>query len=70
LVLEGCGRLVPPGDVDRLAGAISDILNDPEEARALGQRARARCLEHYSMQRVGERLLDVANRVLRGKGEL
>ena len=40
-----------------------------EEARALGERARARCLEHYSMQRVGERLLDVANRVLRGKGE-
>ena len=40
-----------------------------EEARALGERARGRCSEHYSMQRVGERLLDVANQVLRGKGE-
>jgi len=69
LVLEGCGRLVPPGDVDSLAGAIADMLNNPAEARALGERARARCLEHYSMQRVGEGLLEVVNQVLRGKGE-
>ena len=70
LVLEGCGRLVPPGDVERLAGAIADMLNNADEARVFGQRARERCLEHYSMRRIGERLLEVVNQVLRGKGEL
>ncbi len=70
LVLEGCGRLVPPGDVERLAGAIADMLNNADEARVFGERARERCLEHYSMRRIGERLLEVVNQVLRGKGEL
>ncbi len=64
--LEGCGRLVPPGDVAQLAGAIAELLNHPAQARALGERARARCLEHYSMERVSEKLLSVVNHVLAG----
>ncbi len=64
LVLEGCGRLVPPGDVDKLAAAISELLSNPEEAHALGERARARCLESYSMQRIGEKLFKVVRRVV------
>ena len=63
LVLGGCGRLVPPGDIEMLAAAISELLSDPEEARALGELARARCLERYSMQRIGERLSEVISRV-------
>jgi len=51
------------------AGDTTDGSDFAEEPRALGERARGRCSEHYSMQRVGERLLDVANQVLRGKGE-
>jgi glycosyltransferase involved in cell wall biosynthesis len=70
LVLEGCGRLVPPGDVDELAEAICELLKNPDEARALGERARARCLELYSMQRVGERLREVVNHVLRACGQV
>ncbi len=63
LVLEGCGRLVPPGDVYELAAAISELLSNPEEARALGEQARARCLESYSVQRIGERLFEVVRKV-------
>ena len=63
LVLEGCGRLVPPGDVEKLAAAISELLSYPEEARVLGERARARCLESYSMQRIGEKLFEVVRQV-------
>jgi glycosyltransferase involved in cell wall biosynthesis len=63
LVLEGCGRLVPPGDVDALTAAISELLSDPVAARALGERARARCLERYSMERIGTSLFEVVKKV-------
>jgi glycosyltransferase involved in cell wall biosynthesis len=63
-LLEGCGRLAPPGDLTKLREAIADLLNNPAEARALGDRARTRCLEQYSMQRIGEKLRQVVERVL------
>lgn len=65
LALEGCARLVPPGDVERLAVAIRDLLQHPAEAAALGQRARARCLAQYSMQSVGAALSGAAARAIR-----
>ena len=34
------GRLVPDGDVDAMAGAIADLLNNDETRRAIGRRAR------------------------------
>ena len=59
LILEGCGRLVPPNDVDQLATAIVYLLSNTDEARSLGERARARCIEQYSMERIGARLSEV-----------
>jgi glycosyltransferase involved in cell wall biosynthesis len=56
--LDGCARLVPPGDVGALADGICELLQDPAAARALGERARKRCLEHYSMRQVADRLLE------------
>jgi glycosyltransferase involved in cell wall biosynthesis len=38
LILEGCGRLVPVGDLDALAAAIDELLTDTQQARALGER--------------------------------
>jgi len=55
-VLEGCARFVPPGDVSSLAKAIRDLLQDPREAQALGEKARERCLKKYTMQHVAETL--------------
>ncbi len=63
LTLEGCARLVPPGNVDELAAAVRELLENPAEAKAMGLRARARCLEKYSMPRIADLLLDVVNRV-------
>ncbi len=41
LVLDGeTGLLVPPGDVDALADALADVLDDPERARRLGEAGR------------------------------
>lgn len=55
-VLDGCARLVPPGDAGKLAEGLASLLNDPAAARALGEKARARCLENYTMQHVAAAL--------------
>jgi glycosyltransferase involved in cell wall biosynthesis len=67
--LEGCARLVPPGDVGSLTAAIRDLLEHPAEARTLGERARARCLEKYSMRQVADALSEVVSRVLQAQGK-
>lgn len=46
-VLEGCGRLIEPDRPDRAADALKELLDDPQGARQMGERARARCLERY-----------------------
>jgi glycosyltransferase involved in cell wall biosynthesis len=62
--LEGCGLLVPPGEVAPLTNALSDLLNNPEAAHALGAKARARCLENYSIQVVGKKLASVSEKLM------
>jgi glycosyltransferase involved in cell wall biosynthesis len=54
--LNGCARLVPPKDIHALADGIRFLLLNPAEARAMGDRARVRCLQHYSMPRIAESL--------------
>ena len=49
-ILEGCGVVVAPGDVFALAGAIKRLLDSPDEASALGRRARERCEARYSFR--------------------
>ena len=56
IVLEGCAQLVPPKDVSQLAKAIAALLEHPDEAQQMGQKARARCLEKYTMRHVAEAL--------------
>jgi glycosyltransferase involved in cell wall biosynthesis len=45
------GQLFREGDVPALAAAMQRVLADPVAARAMGQRARSRVVEHYSWQR-------------------
>jgi len=49
-ILEGCGVVVAPGDVYALAAAIRRLLDNPDEASALGRRARERCEARYSFR--------------------
>jgi glycosyltransferase involved in cell wall biosynthesis len=58
-LLDGCGRLVPPGDAGALAAALADLLRDGAQARELGERGRERCLECCSFERAGARLAAV-----------
>lgn len=50
LITDGeTGRIVPPGEPERLADAIGDLLNDPEHGRELGRRARERRRREFSL---------------------
>jgi glycosyltransferase involved in cell wall biosynthesis len=44
------GLLLPPGDVDGLAGAIVRLLKDPELARRLAQKGSAHVARHFSAE--------------------
>jgi glycosyltransferase involved in cell wall biosynthesis len=57
LVVHGeTGLLVPPNDPDALADAINDLLDDPEEMEEMGARGRQLVSDHYTWDRVAERI--------------
>lgn len=43
------GVLTPPGDVDALVAALESLMRDPASAAAMGERARKRVLEKFSL---------------------
>lgn len=49
----GSGLLVPPGDPEALAAALLSILEDPDLARRLGERARQDAYERFAWERIG-----------------
>jgi glycosyltransferase involved in cell wall biosynthesis len=52
------GLLVPPDDAAALAGAILELLNDPSRAARLGNAARRRVEERYSLEARARRFED------------
>jgi glycosyltransferase involved in cell wall biosynthesis len=52
------GLLVPLGDVDALAGALSDLLMDRQKSEVMGVRARQMALERFDERRVFDTVLD------------
>ena len=58
------GRLVEPGDAAALAHAISELLADPAEARAMGRRARDVALERYDIRKTARAIEAVYEQVL------
>lgn len=51
------GLLVPPGDVTALAEALEKLRRSPLLRRRLGNSARAQILQHYTWERVVEKIL-------------
>jgi colanic acid/amylovoran biosynthesis glycosyltransferase len=65
VVIDGeTGLLVEEGDVNGMAAAVADLLSDQERARQLGQAARRRIEEKYSMQASIDRLWTILERAL------
>ncbi|WP_251964094.1 glycosyltransferase family 4 protein [Salinibacter ruber] len=68
-VLDGeTGRLVPVGDAEALAGAMADVIGDPERADAMGHRGHKRAEEYFSMEATGRRFLDTYTNLLDDSG--
>lgn len=63
-VLEGCGIVVEPGDIDGLSAQIQWVLDHPQEAAEMGRRARARCVERYSWDAMERTLTSIIDKVL------
>ncbi|MGJ4903896.1 glycosyltransferase family 4 protein [Bradyrhizobium sp. HKCCYLS2058] len=60
VVEEGVtGKLVPPGDVDALVTALEPLLRDPDAARLMGERARTRVVEKFSLEAEAEKIAEV-----------
>jgi glycosyltransferase involved in cell wall biosynthesis len=62
-ILDGCGVVVPPGDVAALAEGLRRLLASPGEAERLGALARARCIERYSFTAARAALFPLFERV-------
>lgn len=65
-MLEGCGRIVPPNDTDALGCAMAEILDHPNLASQLGQKARQKCVMQYSSTVSRTALISVVSGLLHG----
>jgi len=54
-----CGVLVPPGEPEALGAALADLLADPRQCQALGERGRLRAVETYSWTSVAQATAEV-----------
>lgn len=53
----GCGLLVDPMNTDALVGAMHWVLENPQEAQAMGDRGRMAVLDRYNWDREAEKLV-------------
>lgn len=58
------GLTVEPGNAGALAGALGELLDDPERARMLGSRGRQRAFAEYGLGQMAERTLETYRAVL------
>lgn len=58
-VIGGAGAIFPEGDRDALGAALQRLIDAPAERRRLGEAGRRRVLEHFTMQKIAARTVDV-----------
>jgi glycosyltransferase involved in cell wall biosynthesis len=58
------GLLVPMGDAPAMAHAICRLLEDTSSARNMGVQGRKRAVEHFTIERSTQRLMEVCERVI------
>jgi glycosyltransferase involved in cell wall biosynthesis len=56
--------LVPPGDPQALAGAITTLLDDPDERARLGAAGRQRVVENFTWRAAAQRTAEVYRRAI------
>ena len=61
------GLLIPPRDAAALARALARLLDDPDGAKALGDRARQHVRAHYSLDRLGREINEIYEELVEEK---
>lgn len=56
---HNCGVLVDPLDPQAIAGAVNDLLGDPDKARVMGERGREAALKEYSWSTEAAKLISL-----------
>lgn len=68
VIVDGeTGILCPPGDAGALADAVARFMREPDDARAMGRRARARIESDFSVDAMVEGNLEVYRNVVHGR---
>jgi glycosyltransferase involved in cell wall biosynthesis len=70
VVTPETGIVVPPDDERALAAAVAEMAEDRDTRRAMGERARARVLAHYSVERLIEDIDALYTELLQRKVEV
>lgn len=70
IVVPGTGHLVPVGDVEGLAARTVELLSNEESLAAAGQAARRRMEDHFSLERTGNRFIEVYQELLSGSNKV
>lgn len=65
-VEQDAGRVVPFLDVDAMAAAVAELLLDPDLRRRLGDRARQKVEERFTVEKQGPKLLEILQRAAAG----
>ena len=63
------GLLIEPKDVDSLVKAINFLLDNPDKARELGEKAKRVIFENYTWIKNAERTIDVYREILESKSD-
>lgn len=68
LLTPDCGWLVEPGSVEALAGALTEIVGDPDQAQRRGAAARERAERAFSLPAIADRYEDLYASLLAARG--
>jgi glycosyltransferase involved in cell wall biosynthesis len=55
-ILDDCGIIVDPQSPEKLSKAIDWVINNTDKTALMGQRARMKCIEFYSLKTIKEKL--------------
>jgi len=58
-ILDDCGLIVEPENIEQLAEKIDWVLSHPDEAMEMGRKARDKCINEYSWDVMEQRLTSV-----------
>jgi glycosyltransferase involved in cell wall biosynthesis len=70
IVSDEVGRLVSPGNPQKIADAVIDFLSEPEKRMRIGRAARQRVLKEFSADRIGIMQEDSYIRAIKRRQEI